>query len=138
MNVTVSFEMEGVARIRGKRSDAVGEQTQFVEKIWHHRKKRVDDNYLFKRKRPSVSKHKAHCENSTLPPKRLHIVKPCKFDHISHLFHTEKSNKTKKKPKQQRKHFSCCKQLGGLQYLWIQATDVLFNCGIQGLSGCVN
>lgn len=39
MNVTVSFEMEGVARIRGMRSDAVGEQTEFVEKIWHQEKK---------------------------------------------------------------------------------------------------
>lgn len=59
------------------------------------RKKRADDNYLFKRKPPSVSEHKAHCENSTLPPKRLHIVKPCKFDHISHLLHTEKKNQNK-------------------------------------------
>lgn len=48
MNVTVLFEMEGVARIRGKRSDALGEQTQFVDRIWHQKKMRACDNYLFK------------------------------------------------------------------------------------------
>lgn len=45
--------MEGVARIRGKRSDALGEHAQFVDWIWHH-KIRAND-CLFKRKLPSVS-----------------------------------------------------------------------------------
>lgn len=83
------------------------ESKQNLSRRYGIRKKKADDNYLFKRKPPSVSEHKAHCENSTLPPKRLHIVKPCKFDHISHLLHTEKKQTKQKNPK----HFSCWNSL---------------------------
>lgn len=47
MNVTALFEMEGVARIRGKRSDALGEQT-ICRQDMASKKMRARDNYLFK------------------------------------------------------------------------------------------
>lgn len=40
VNVTVSFEIEGVARRQLKQSDALKEQTQFVNMIWHQKKKK--------------------------------------------------------------------------------------------------
>lgn len=40
VNATVAFAMEGeVARRPGKRSDALGEQTQFVDRKWHQKNK---------------------------------------------------------------------------------------------------
>lgn len=56
VNPTVSFEMEGVARIRGKRSDVLGEHTRTSTGYGIKKKKRLgaNDYYLFKRKLPSV------------------------------------------------------------------------------------
>lgn len=40
VNATVAFAMEGgVARRPGKRSDVLGEQTQFVDRKWHQKNK---------------------------------------------------------------------------------------------------
>lgn len=90
VNVTVSFEIEGVARIQGKRWDALGEQTQKI---------RADNNFFFKWKLPSVSNFvitRPTVKSGVYHPKKLHIVKPCKFDHhltyfFSTYFHTEKN-----------------------------------------------
>lgn len=54
MNVTVPFEIEGVARRQLKQSDALKEQKQFVNTIWHQKKK-VNNNFFFEQKLPSVS-----------------------------------------------------------------------------------
>lgn len=35
MSFAVLFEIEGVARIQGKRLDGLEEHTQFVDWIWH-------------------------------------------------------------------------------------------------------
>lgn len=82
MDVTVSFEMEGVARIQGnKRSDAFGEHTQGICRLGLKitKKMRGSSYYLCKTDLMIVG---PFAKSARPPPsKKINIVKVYNFDH---------------------------------------------------------